>query len=96
MIVTKYDIIPDETATLVHGNVNFGPDTSARMVIDEGVILCAYGYPAIPKQKEILLKHGLIKNTKTPLLTLKGIKYFRVLIPISVMMAAAKAQETTF
>jgi len=95
-MTTKSDIVSDEDAILTHGNANFGPDTSARMVIDEGVILYAYGYPAIPKQKEILLKHGLIKNTKTPLLTLKGIKYFQVLIPISVMMAAAKAQETTF
>lgn len=95
--MSKIDIVSDEDCILVHGNANFGPDISARMVVDEGVILYAYYYTSNSTQMNILYKHGLIRKPKAgslvSTLTSKGYKYLRALMPISVIMAAAKAQE---
>lgn len=92
--MSKADIVSDAAAIRVHGNANFGPDMSARMVIDEGVLLYAFGYISGSAQAAILRKHGLINAAKTPRLTAKGYEYLRAAFPVSVALAAVKAQET--
>ena len=60
--VKPSDIISDEEIERVHGGANFGPQTTPREVVNNGVLKCAFGYHQGNTARHILYHHGLIKE----------------------------------
>jgi hypothetical protein len=78
------DIISDAEITRVHANANFGPRTTKRRVVDEGVLQCALGFTTGHTMMSILLEHGLLRKPKpgayATTLTAKGKRYARSMV----------------
>lgn len=82
--LTLQELIPDDLIVKVHGYADFGPDTTPREVVNEGVMKYAVGYQTGHTAMTILREHGLITSPvgyKADL-TAAGKKYAREVFQI--------------
>jgi len=79
---TTSDIITDSEIETVHAYANFG-EQNKRDVVDEGVLMYAFGYATGHTQMTILQEHGLLRASKPMTsrvdLSAKGKEYLRAM-----------------